>query len=113
MATHCQPSSDLASVYYATTAVNIFTDWSCALLPIPLLRNVQMNMKSKLIVSLLLSLGIFASVSACIRLKYTVALTTSQDFIYSYGNLVLWGCKSRGFLPPVKSYSKLTSFVRR
>lgn len=89
MLDQCQPAADLASVYYANTAINILTDWFCALLPIPLLRDVPLNVKSKLSVTFLLGLGILASISACVRLKYTVALTNSQDFIYSYGNLVL------------------------
>jgi hypothetical protein len=28
----CLPSQDLADIYYADTAVNIITDWVCALL---------------------------------------------------------------------------------
>jgi hypothetical protein len=33
----CNAAQTLADIYYATTAVNIVTDWFCALLPIPLL----------------------------------------------------------------------------
>jgi hypothetical protein len=33
----CNPAETLTDIYYATTAVNIATDWFCALLPIPLL----------------------------------------------------------------------------
>jgi hypothetical protein len=33
----CNAAQTLADIYYATTAVNIATDWFCALLPIPLL----------------------------------------------------------------------------
>ena len=89
MLDHCRPAADLATMYYVNTAINILVDWFCALLPIPLLRDVPLNFKSKLSVSFLLGLGVLASISACVRLKYTVALTSSQDFIYSYGNLVL------------------------
>ena len=44
----CNPAQTLADIYYATTAVNIATDWFCALLPIPLLWNVQLNRNAKL-----------------------------------------------------------------
>jgi hypothetical protein len=30
--THCRPQYILADIYYATTAVNIFTDWATALM---------------------------------------------------------------------------------
>jgi len=72
---HCNPPEDLASIYYATTAVNIFTDWFTALLyvisspsssksfltsdrPIPLLWHVQLSHNEKVSVAALLGLGI-------------------------------------------------------
>jgi hypothetical protein len=71
----CNAAQTLADVYYATTAVNIVTDWFCALLPIPLLwyvefglldcggvltgaRNVQLNRNAKLSVGVILGLGV-------------------------------------------------------
>ncbi|KAJ8111734.1 hypothetical protein OPT61_g5736 [Boeremia exigua] len=87
----CNPAQTLADIYYATTAVNIATDWFCALLPVPLLWNVQLNRNAKLSVGMLLSLGALASLSACIRLAYTVNLTNSQEFLYGISDVVLWG----------------------
>ncbi len=40
-----------------------------------------MNRNSKVTVAILLGLGIFASLSACVRLKYTVNLTSSNDYL--------------------------------
>ncbi|KAK4542624.1 hypothetical protein LTR36_006673 [Oleoguttula mirabilis] len=88
---HCNPSRYLADMYYADTAVNITVDWFCALLPIPLLWNINMNVNTKISVAFLLGLGIFASLAACIRLKYTVNLNNSDDFLYSVGDIVIWG----------------------
>lgn len=50
-----------------------------------------MNANTKISVAFLLSLGIFASLSACIRLKYTVNLNNSDDLLYSVGDIVIWG----------------------
>jgi len=88
---HCKPQYILADIYYATTAINIATDWFYALLPLPLLWSVPLNTNSKISVGFLLSLGILASLSACIRLKYTIALTSSTDYLYSIANVVVWG----------------------
>jgi hypothetical protein len=44
-------------------------------------------------VAFLLSMGVLASISACIRLKYTVNLNNSQEYLYSVGDIVIWGCK--------------------
>lgn len=52
-----------------------------ALMPIPLLWNVKMNANAKISVGAILGLGIFASISACIRLKYTVNLTSATEYL--------------------------------
>ncbi|EMF08183.1 uncharacterized protein SEPMUDRAFT_121672 [Sphaerulina musiva SO2202] len=92
----CLPSRDLADVYYADTAVNILTDWFCALIPLPLLYTLQLNLNAKLSVGFLLSLGILASLSACIRLKYTVNLNNSDDYLYSVADVMIWGYAENG-----------------
>lgn len=37
-----------------------------------------------------------ASLSACIRLKYTVALTSQDDYLYEVANVVIWGFAENG-----------------
>ncbi|PWY82142.1 hypothetical protein BO70DRAFT_371111 [Aspergillus heteromorphus CBS 117.55] len=88
---HCRPSYVLADVYYACTAVNILTDWVTAIMPVPLLWNVQINRNTKISIVGLMGLGILASLSACVRLKYTVALTSQSDYLYGVANVVIWG----------------------
>jgi hypothetical protein len=88
----------------ATTAVNIFTDWVTAFMPIPLLWNVQLNRNTKVSVVCLLGLGFFASISACIRLKYTVNLTAQENYlgtspwkwIFYCRNILTVGYRDRG-----------------
>ncbi|KAK4495206.1 hypothetical protein PRZ48_013533 [Zasmidium cellare] len=92
----CLPSQGLADVYYADTAINIIADWFCALLPIPLLWNLKLNTNAKISVGFLLSLGVLASLSACIRLKYTVNLNNSTDYLYSVGDVMIWGYAENG-----------------
>ncbi|KAJ6005263.1 hypothetical protein N7451_003207 [Penicillium sp. IBT 35674x] len=93
---HCQPSYVLADVYYACTAVNILTDWVTAFLPVPLLWNVQLNRNTKISIIALMGLGIFASLSACVRLKYTVALTNQNDYLFAVADVVIWGFAENG-----------------
>ncbi|KNG49338.1 hypothetical protein DDE82_008422 [Stemphylium lycopersici] len=89
--THCQPSVYLMNVYYFCTSVNIFTDWATALMPIALLWNVQMNRNTKISVGGILGLGIFTSVSGLVRLKYTVALTSRENYLYGLAQILIWG----------------------
>ncbi|KAJ5675399.1 hypothetical protein N7462_008296 [Penicillium macrosclerotiorum] len=109
---HCQPSYVLADVYYACTAVNILTDWVTAGLPIPLLWNVHLDRSTKISVSALMGLGIFASLSACIRLKYTVALTSQVDFLFKVADVVIWGFAENGIGMMVGNIATLRPLFR-
>ncbi|KAH8649914.1 hypothetical protein BX600DRAFT_517143 [Xylariales sp. PMI_506] len=93
---HCNDAKILADIYYATTAVNIFTDWFTALMPIPLIWGIKLNRNAKISVAAILGLGIFASLSACIRLKYTINLTNSDEYLYGLADIVLWGYAENG-----------------
>ena len=103
----CQSGQILAGIYYATTGVNILIDWYCALLPIPLLWNAPLDLRTKLSVAALMSLGVLASVAACVRQKYTDALTSSHDVELSLGMLMIWGCE---YLHSASGDIILTSF---
>lgn len=92
----CNDPKILTDIYYATTAVNIATDWFSAFMPIPLLWNVKLNRNAKISVGAILSLGIFASLSACIRLKYTVNLQNTSDYLYAISDVLLWGYAENG-----------------
>ncbi|KAF2176653.1 hypothetical protein K469DRAFT_606539 [Zopfia rhizophila CBS 207.26] len=80
---NCLDQKYLTGISFSMSAVNITTDWACALLPIPLLWNVQMNRRKKISVGIILSMGAAASCAALIRLKYTVNLKDSTDFTCS------------------------------
>ncbi|RDW75536.1 hypothetical protein BP6252_06678 [Coleophoma cylindrospora] len=111
---HCNDATILANIYYATTAVNIATDWFTAFMPIPLLWNIKLNLNAKISVGAILSLGVFASLSACIRLKYTVNLTNQQnDYLYGLANIVLWGYAENGIGMFVGNLSTLRPLFRR
>ncbi|KAF2792979.1 hypothetical protein K505DRAFT_306634 [Melanomma pulvis-pyrius CBS 109.77] len=88
---YCQAPVYLQNVYYFCSSVNIFTDWATALMPIPLLWNVQMNLNTKISVAGVLGLGIFTSISGLVRMNYTVNLTSSHDYLYGLANILIWG----------------------
>ncbi|CAK3773614.1 hypothetical protein DOTSEDRAFT_66792 [Lecanosticta acicola] len=109
----CLPAIALADVYYADTAVNILADWFCALLPIPLLWNLKLNTNAKISVGFLLCLGVLASLAACIRLKYTVNLNNSDDYLYAVSNVMIWGFAENGVGFVVGCIATLRPLFRR
>lgn len=50
-------------------------------MPIPLLWNVKLNRNAKISVAGVLGLGFFASLSACVRLRYTIGLTEQENYL--------------------------------
>lgn len=72
-----------------------------------------MNTNTKISVAFLLGLGVFASLSACIRLKYTVNLNNSDDFLYSVGDIVIWGYAENATGIIVASISTLRPLFHR
>lgn len=61
----------------------------------------------------LLSLGVLASLSACIRLKYTVRLNSANDYIHGIGDIVIWGYAENGIGMIVGCLSTLRPLFRR
>ncbi|KAH7042228.1 hypothetical protein B0J12DRAFT_579605 [Macrophomina phaseolina] len=86
----CANPMIITNISYAILAFNILTDWTCALVPIPLLWNVKMNRNAKIAAGILLGLGFFASICAIVRLKYIISLSATRDFFYGTPPLVAW-----------------------
>jgi hypothetical protein len=58
--------------------------------PIPLLWNVQIDIRVKCSIITLLGLGIFASTAAIVRLTVTLNLSASKDFLYYAMPVAAW-----------------------
>ncbi|KAE8356025.1 hypothetical protein BDV28DRAFT_145526 [Aspergillus coremiiformis] len=87
---YCRPLSVLENINYVTSSVNIATDWITALMPIPLIWNVQLNLRTKILIVILMGLGVLASVAACVRLGYSVKPNASLDFTYITSKVCIW-----------------------
>ncbi|KAL6856829.1 integral membrane protein [Trichoderma novae-zelandiae] len=79
----------ILNVSYFVSAANIFTDFSTSLVPIFLLRHVQMPTKLKIITMGILSLGVVASVATIIRISYTWAYTAPTERYYTIAKIVM------------------------
>ncbi|EAT91922.2 hypothetical protein SNOG_00427 [Parastagonospora nodorum SN15] len=86
----CKPQSNITGFSFALSAVSIFSDWFCALCPIPLLWNVQIDIRVKISIIALLGLGVFASTAAIVRLTVTLNLSATTDFLYHAMPVAAW-----------------------
>ncbi|KJZ73135.1 hypothetical protein HIM_07519 [Hirsutella minnesotensis 3608] len=74
----------------ALSIMNILSDWVYALLPVPMVWNINMTKQAKITVIVLLGLGIFASIATVVRFKYLNGLNQWNDLSYSLTDAVVW-----------------------
>ncbi|KAF3904671.1 hypothetical protein ABW21_db0207847 [Orbilia brochopaga] len=84
--TKCIP---IHSFFYVAGSLNIFTDLLLVALPMPLAWGLGLNMKKRILVTMLFSLGILASVASVVRITNLDALG-SKDFTFKMTSSVLW-----------------------
>ncbi|KAJ1329472.1 hypothetical protein MN608_06207 [Microdochium nivale] len=86
----CRPAQGTVALGNAYSAINIFIDWTLALLPVFLLWRVQMRWAQKLPIMVVLALGIFASTATLLRLQTLTNFTNVSDYLFGLGPIVLW-----------------------
>ncbi|KAI1372056.1 hypothetical protein F4677DRAFT_273603 [Hypoxylon crocopeplum] len=85
----CGSEEGRMGISYTSTITTIITDIACAILPAIILWRTQLKLKTKLLVSLLLSFGSFASVCTMIRTPY-IKYYHAEDLVYWVAYVTLW-----------------------
>jgi len=75
---------------YVHSVFSAVSDWCLGLLPIAILWGVQINMRTKVIVAFLLSLGMVAGVVLIVRMPYVTKLQPSLEFLYVSIDVAIW-----------------------
>ncbi|KAH6995176.1 hypothetical protein EDB80DRAFT_815319 [Ilyonectria destructans] len=96
---------------YIFSAVNIFVDWTVAIMPGFILWNLQLRRKLKIICSGILGLGVLASIATIIRMPYVLGYAAKTDKLHKTGFVILWtvvelGLGIAGSLPSMRNLFK-------
>lgn len=75
---------------YMHAAVTTITDWIFATLPVCILWDSTMDIRSRLSVGFILALGALGSICSIIRFKYINGLTLIDDFFWNSTNFTIW-----------------------
>ncbi|KAF9891593.1 hypothetical protein FE257_003604 [Aspergillus nanangensis] len=84
---HCV---DINVFYLANAALNILTDLMTYTLPIRVISKLQMPIKQKAVLVVILCLGLFACVSSIIRITYIPTMLSSADATYAIAGAMYW-----------------------
>jgi len=87
---YCVKASTFGAVTYVHSALGALSDWVLALVPVFLVSNLQMNVRTKISVSIVLGLGGIAAIAVLVRIPYVRILVNSTDFLYDCTNVVIW-----------------------
>ncbi|KAH6970184.1 hypothetical protein DER45DRAFT_622976 [Fusarium avenaceum] len=66
---------------YAASVSNVITDFAVAVIPMCLVRKLQMRAKLKLYAQLIMGLGMLSSIASIIRIPYSNAYMTPENFV--------------------------------
>ncbi|KAI3339261.1 hypothetical protein F4824DRAFT_508660 [Ustulina deusta] len=81
---------DVRLIYLPVAAINLFADIIILLLPQRTIWTLHMTIKKKIGVALVFAIGIFACLSAAIRLHVTLVFYASEDIVFTEGGMYLW-----------------------
>ncbi|KAF4443398.1 hypothetical protein F53441_11447 [Fusarium austroafricanum] len=76
----CSPPIAITSLSYLTSAAAVVTDWVCAILPAFMIYKAQMKTATKVFVSIILGLGVLASIATIVRLPYIKYYSHLEDY---------------------------------
>ncbi|KAM0609217.1 hypothetical protein ACHAO3_001457 [Verticillium nonalfalfae] len=86
----CIPPAHLKFAAFFNSSVSVVTDFIFAVLPVPILWNVQLNWKVKSAVAAILSLGIFATAAAIVKITFLGQYGKHGDFLFDSSDLTIW-----------------------
>ncbi|KAL1893538.1 hypothetical protein Sste5346_006368 [Sporothrix stenoceras] len=84
---HC---IDFVPAFFAPAVINMITDFTIFALPLPAIRQLQLPLRQKIILALILCLGLFTCVISIVRLSTLDAAATSADTTWDNTGAALW-----------------------
>ncbi|KAK8022790.1 integral membrane family protein [Apiospora rasikravindrae] len=86
----CWSKQKLQTLSYANSIINILTDMFFAVLPAPMLWNVQINMRTKASLICIMGLGVFAVAAAIAKSFFISNYGKTGDFLWDSTDLTIW-----------------------
>ncbi|KAH7144215.1 hypothetical protein B0J13DRAFT_444021 [Dactylonectria estremocensis] len=93
---HCAPTMILTGLSYMVSAASVAIDWVCAILPGFMLYKAQMKRQTKISITIILGLGVLASIATMVRLPYLKYYTQPEDYLYNVASIALWSVIESG-----------------
>ncbi|KAK4031429.1 hypothetical protein C8A01DRAFT_21340 [Parachaetomium inaequale] len=112
---YCRIKQGWIIISYAGSVVLAMVDWTCAITPFFMLRDLQMPKRRKITIQIILSLGMIGSAAGLVRMGYYHAYDTEKypiKSLHNWGQTILWSVLEAGLgviacsLPPLGIFFK-------
>ncbi|KAF3764795.1 hypothetical protein M406DRAFT_331113 [Cryphonectria parasitica EP155] len=97
----------------AHAALNILSDLIVIVLPVPLIHGLQMPIKQKITVGVLMTLGSFCVVASIVRIVYVTAIQNDVDTTYAEARVGVWSSVEVNIGIMCVSMARLKPFMQR
>ncbi|ROW15875.1 hypothetical protein VPNG_02632 [Cytospora leucostoma] len=116
----CVSGAVISNTGYSYSSMDIATSWFYALLPVYLLRSVQLSTKQIVSICILLGLGVVSNIATIIRLKYLIEIryvpsAASEELIQLYLGSFIYSVTEIGltmFAASLAALRPLLTFLR-
>jgi hypothetical protein len=86
----CFNNTTVVAVTFASSGLNSVADWTFGLLPIFIVKDLQMPVKQKRLVAGILGFANIACVATMVRMPFILNLTHTDDFLFKTLDIALW-----------------------
>ncbi|KAF1957137.1 hypothetical protein CC80DRAFT_547854 [Byssothecium circinans] len=93
---NCLSKLATTSLTYALGAANAFADWMFGILPIFIIRALQFEPKTKVMVAAVLSFAAIGSTATLIRMKDVNSLANDNDWLFATSEFAIWSTVEPG-----------------
>lgn len=88
---HCLSASVMADTTYVVSALNSLADWVFGLLPIFMVKDLQMHHHQKVVVAMILGLAAIGSTATVVRLPYIWTVKEYKgEFLWRTADVAIW-----------------------
>ncbi|KAF2025881.1 hypothetical protein EK21DRAFT_103588 [Setomelanomma holmii] len=92
----CLPKGPTLGITYALAAVNAAADWAFGTLPFFIVWDLEMKLKTKLLVAGILAFAAIGSTGTVVRMFYIHTLMDGPDFLWRTTDIAIWSTVEPG-----------------
>ncbi|KAF2019494.1 hypothetical protein BU24DRAFT_419111 [Aaosphaeria arxii CBS 175.79] len=109
----CVNSDIVVGSFYGYSAISCITDWAFSIIPIFIVRKLQMSSQKKITVAIILGFCAIGSTATIVRLPYISGMNDTAEFLYSTTDVAIWSTCETGIGLATSAAATLRPLLRQ